>query len=101
MAFEIRDDGMEVTLELAGAVTIRQAADLAHQMGAVLAGGGRTVRIDCRAVEDVDAAILQLLVSVSRSAASCELAEPSEAFLDRAGRCAMRLELGLPSRVAA
>lgn len=92
MPFEIQTNAQGLILELTGGVTARDAGEL----GKCLAGSletGKTVTVKAGNLDDIDTTILQLLVSLRKTAAIFVLQEVSEAFASAVDRCALRREL--------
>jgi anti-anti-sigma regulatory factor len=79
-------------LKLEGAVTIRNAQDLAAKLGEGLEEGV-SVTVDTTNLADVDTCILQLLCSLRKTVTALSFDDPSEAFLIAVDRCGLRREL--------
>ena len=79
-------------LKLEGAVTIRQAQDLAARLGDSLEDGV-PVGVDTADLDDIDTCILQLLYSLSKTVPAVSFDNPSDAFVAALNRCGMRREL--------
>ena len=62
-------------MELEGEVTIRQAADLAAQIGEAWDGSAPVV-VETASLEDADTGILQLLCSLLKTAPSLSFGQP-------------------------
>lgn len=92
MPFEIETTGDGLLLELAGGVTVRYAADLGKRLAASLETS-KTVTVRAGKLDDIDTSILQILVSLRKTAAMFVLREYSEAFARAVDRCALRREL--------
>ena len=92
MPFSIASTPGRLVLTLEGAVTIRQARDLAARLGESLEDG-TPVGVDTGGLEDVDTSILQLLCSLRKTVPELSFDRPSEAFLGAADRCGLRREL--------
>jgi anti-anti-sigma regulatory factor len=92
MPFTIQANKQGLLLKLSGAVTVRHAQELGQGLAAAL-GSGMEISVQARDVEDIDTSILQMLVSLRRTAAAFALLELSQAFLSAVDRCALRREL--------
>jgi len=92
MPYEIQNTSAGLTLELTGGVTVRDAAELGKRLASFLASGGSIV-VRTHGLEDIDTSILQMLVSLRKTAEAFSLENPSEAFLHVMDRCALRREL--------
>jgi len=92
MPFEIQTNAKGLLLELTGGVTARYAGELCKCLASSL-GTGKTVTVNAAKLEDIDTSILQLLVSLRKTAAIFVLQEFSEAFASAVDRCALRREL--------
>ncbi|HMD71722.1 MAG TPA: STAS domain-containing protein [Bryobacteraceae bacterium] len=79
-------------LKLEGAVTIRQARELAAALREGLEDAA-PLEVDTGALEDIDTCILQLLCSLRKTAPALCFENPSEAFLAAVERCGLRREL--------
>jgi anti-anti-sigma regulatory factor len=79
-------------LKLEGAVTVRNAQDLAAKLGEGLEDGV-SVTVDTTNLADVDTSILQLLCSLRKTVTALSFDDPSEAFLIAVDRCGLRREL--------
>jgi anti-anti-sigma regulatory factor len=79
-------------LTLQGAVTVRDAHDLAAELSAGLEDG-MPVEVDTRELEDIDTCVLQLLYSLSKSMPALSFDRPSDVFLGMVDRCGLRREL--------
>ncbi len=92
MPYTIQKDKRNIALELSGGVTARDVGELARSLAASLSSESavivRTVRL-----EDIDTSVLQMLVSLRKTAASLTVEEPSEVFVSAVDRCALRREL--------
>ena len=79
-------------MELRGSVTARDAGELKEQLAPILPA---TAHVFVRAgdLEDVDTCVLQMLVSLRKTAAAFLIENPSAAFLRVADRAALRREL--------
>lgn len=92
MAFTIARTAEAQTLALEGAVTVRNAQELAAALGEGLHEGAPLV-VDTQALEDIDTCILQMLCSLRKSVAELSFENPSDAFLCAVDRCGLRREL--------
>lgn len=92
MPFEIQTTEKDLLLQLTGGVTARHAAELGKCLASSLETG-RTVTVNAGNVDDIDTSILQMLVSLRKTAAMFVLQEFSEAFASAVDRCALRREL--------
>jgi anti-anti-sigma regulatory factor len=90
--FSIASRQGSLVLKLAGAVTIRDAQDLAAKLSEHL-DETTPVEVDVQDLEDVDTCILQLLCSVRRSAAGFRFDNSSTEFAAAVDRCGLRREL--------
>ena len=79
-------------LKLHGAVTIRDAQELAARLGEGL-DAGTPVGVETTGLEDIDTCILQLLCSLRRTAPVLSFDNPSEVFIGALDRCGLRREL--------
>ena len=79
-------------LELIGGVTVRHAGELAKSVASSLSSGASIV-VRTGRLEDIDTSILQVLVSLRRTAGRFVAEDPSEAFVSAVDRCALRREL--------
>ncbi|MGD1090677.1 MAG: STAS domain-containing protein [Bryobacteraceae bacterium] len=85
-----RQDRQILTLE--GAVTIRDAQDLAARLKEDLEDGTQ-LGIDTQGLEDIDTCILQLLCSLRKTVSALSFDNPSEVFIGAVERCGLRREL--------
>lgn len=92
MAFTIANTPDRRILTLEGAVTIRNAQDLAVKLGESLQGG-MPWRVDTQCLEDIDTSILQLLYSLRKSVPALSFDNPSDVFISAVDRCGLRREL--------
>jgi anti-anti-sigma regulatory factor len=92
MPFEIQTTDQGLLLELTGAVTARHAAELGRTLMSALKTG-QTVTVRAGQLDDIDTSILQMLVSLRKTAVTFVLLEFSEAFSGAVDRCALRREL--------
>lgn len=97
MPFEIHTTGEGLVLELRGRVTVRDAGELCKRLSSALTDGA-AVTVRAGELEDVDTSVLQLLVSLRKSAGAFDLEEVSNAFVNAMDRCALRPELFVRSR---
>jgi anti-anti-sigma regulatory factor len=81
-----------LVLKLAGAITIRDAQDLAAKLSENL-DETMPVEIDVQDLDDVDTCILQLLCSLRKSVPAVRLDNPSTGFIAAVERCGLRREL--------
>jgi ABC-type transporter Mla MlaB component len=97
MPYEIHSTDGGLILELSGCLTVRDAAELgkavAESLTSTAAVTVRTAKLD-----DVDTTILQLLVSLKKTAANFVLEDPSNAFVSAVDRCSLRRELAAGGR---
>jgi len=89
MPYQIEKTERGLTLELNGSVTVRHAAEFAKCVASSLTSGAEVI-VQTGELEDIDTSILQMLISLRKTAGSFVLAKPSEAFLDALDRCALR-----------
>jgi anti-anti-sigma regulatory factor len=92
MPFEIQTNPKGLLLELTGSVTARYAGELGKCLALSLETG-KTVTVKAGQLDDIDTSILQLLVSLRKTAGTFVLQEFSEAFSSAVDRCALRREL--------
>ena len=92
MPFSIAKKQGRQSLKLEGAVTIRQAQDLAARLGDRLEDGA-PVGVDTADLDDIDTCILQLLYSLSKTVRALSFENPSHAFVAALNRCGLRREL--------
>jgi anti-anti-sigma regulatory factor len=92
MAFTITSTADRQILTLAGAVTIRNAGDLAVQLREGLEDG-KSLGVDTQGLEDIDTSILQLLCSLRKSLPALSFENPSAAFVCAVDRSGLRREL--------
>jgi anti-anti-sigma regulatory factor len=81
-----------LVLKLEGAVTVRDAQDLATKVGEEMEEGA-AVSVDAGSLEDIDTCILQLLYSLGKTGATLSFDNPSDAFIAVVDRCGLRREL--------
>jgi anti-anti-sigma regulatory factor len=87
----VEKEGRQI-LKIEGAVTIRDARELAGKLSEGLVEGA-PLEVDTAALQDVDTCILQLLLSLRRTVPALSFRDPSDAFLGAVDRCGMRREL--------
>jgi len=92
MAFTIASTADSQILTLEGAVTIRDARDLAARIGDGLKDS-KPVGVDTQGLVDIDTSILQLLCSLRQSVPALFFDNPSDAFSCAVDRCGLRREL--------
>ncbi len=97
MPYSIQPTEGGLVLELSDSVTVRDASDLGKALAESLTSTA-TVTVRTARLEDVDTSILQLLVSLRKTAASFSLEEPSEILTAAADRAALRRELACGGR---
>jgi anti-anti-sigma regulatory factor len=90
--FEISHQPDLQILKLEGAITIRQAHELALRMAEALQDH-MPVLVDTHNLEDIDTCILQLLCSLQKTTIALSFENPSEAFVNAIERCGLRREL--------
>lgn len=101
MPFSIASTPGRQILKLEGAVTIRQAQELATRLAEELYApedaanpeDGIPVGVDTEGLEDIDTCILQLLCSVRKTVPALSFDNPSDAFIGALDRCSLRREL--------
>jgi hypothetical protein len=89
MSFSIVNRQGRQILKLEGAVTIRDAQDLAAKLGEGLEDGA-PVEVDTGGLEDIDTCILQLLSSLRKMVPVLSFDNPSETFLSAVDRRGLR-----------
>jgi len=92
MPYTIQKDEQHLALVLSGGVTARDVSDLAKCLASSFATGAAIV-VRAPELDDIDTSVLQMLVSLRKTAASFEVESPSEAFVSAVDRCALRREL--------
>jgi anti-anti-sigma regulatory factor len=92
MPFSIANKQGGQILKLEGAVTVRNAQELAAKLGEGLKDA-TPVEVDTGGLEDVDTCILQLLYSLRKIVPALSFVNPSEAFIGAVDRCGLRREL--------
>jgi hypothetical protein len=81
-----------LVIKLEGAVTIRDAQDLAAKVGEEMEEGA-TVSVDAGSLEAIDTCVLQLLYSLRKTAPTLSFDNPSDAFIAAVDRRGLRREL--------
>ena len=92
MPFSIETTDGGLNLQLTGAITVRDAQELGRCLAAALPTGG-TATVETSTLEDIDTGVLQILVSLRKTATDFRVPQPSEAFVSAVDRCALRCEL--------
>lgn len=92
MPFDITNKEDRQLLTLEGAVTIRNALDLATGLAHALPGNSKFV-VDTRGLEDIDTCILQILCALRKSVTGLSFDDPSEVFVSAVERCGLRREI--------
>jgi anti-anti-sigma regulatory factor len=92
MPFAIASEPGRLVLKLEGAITIRDAQDLAAKLVESLEDG-TPIEVDTERLEDIDTCILQLLYSARKTFPSLTFIDPSDAFISAVDRCGLRREL--------
>lgn len=92
MPFSIAHEQGRQILKLEGAITIRNAQELAARLAEGLEDG-TPVRVDTAALEDIDTCILQILCSLRKGVAALSFDHPSNVFVAAVERSALRREL--------
>lgn len=92
MPYEIQNTEQGLILELKGGVTVRHAGELGKLLASRL-NSGTTVVVRTQELEDIDTSVLQMLVSLRKTAAAFVLEDPSEAFVNAVDRSALRREV--------
>jgi anti-anti-sigma regulatory factor len=92
MPFSIVNQRGEQVLKLEGAITVRDAQNLASALGGALEEG-IPVEVNTAGLEDIDTCILQLLCSLRKTVPALSFEAPSETFIGAAVRCGLRREL--------
>ena len=87
----VKTQGRQI-LKLEGAVTIRDAQDLAAKLGEGLEDGA-PVAVDTGGLEDIDTCTLQLLSSLRKVVPVLSFDNPSETFIGAVDRRGLRREL--------
>jgi ABC-type transporter Mla MlaB component len=91
MPYHIEKTGRGITLGLKGGVTVRHAAELGKCVAASLTSGAEVI-VQTQELVDIDTSILQMLLSLRKTAGSFVLDDPSQGFLDAMDRCVLRRE---------
>jgi ABC-type transporter Mla MlaB component len=99
MPYEIQRTEKGLILNLRGGVTVRDAAELGKCLVSSLTSE-TTVLVRTPELDDIDTSILQLLISLRKTAATFVLEDPPEAFVNAVDRCALRRELMAGSKGA-
>jgi anti-anti-sigma regulatory factor len=92
MPYFVQQNEGSLILELKGGVTARDVGELAKCVAASLTSGAGVV-VRAQDLEDVDTSVLQMLVSLRKTAVAFRLENPSEAFLNAMDRCSLRRDL--------
>jgi ABC-type transporter Mla MlaB component len=92
MPFSIASTSGRQILKLEGAVTVREAQDLAAKLGQGLEDG-TPVQVDTGGLEDIDTCILQLLCSLRKTVPGLSFDNASETFIGAVDRRGLRREL--------
>ena len=92
MPYQIQNTAEALILELQGGITVRDAGELVKCLASVLTSGANVV-VRTQRLEDVDTSILQMLVSLRKTAGTFVVQDPSEVFVNAVDRCALRPEL--------
>jgi anti-anti-sigma regulatory factor len=92
MPFTITSTPGRQILRLEGAVTIRDAENLAATLREGL-GDANPVAVDTQGLEDIDTCILQLLYSLRNAVPALSFDDPSDVFIGAVDRCGLRREL--------
>jgi anti-anti-sigma regulatory factor len=87
----VKSQGIEI-VKLEGAVTIRDAQDLAATLREGLEDGA-PVALDTAALEEIDTSILQLLYALRKTAPELSFGDPAEPFTRALERCGLRRDL--------
>jgi anti-anti-sigma regulatory factor len=90
--FSIAHTQGRLVLKLEGAVTVRDAQDLATRVAEEMEEGA-AVSVDAGSLVDIDTCILQLLYSLRKTAPKLSFDNLSDAFIAAADRCGLRREL--------
>jgi anti-anti-sigma regulatory factor len=93
MPFSIARQQGRFVLTLAGAVTIRDAQDLAAKLLGEVLEDGASVGVDTEGLEDIDTCILQLLCSLRKTVREFSFDRPSEVLIGSSDRCGLRRDL--------
>jgi anti-anti-sigma regulatory factor len=92
LPFSIANKQGRQILKLEGAVTIRQARELAAKLREALECGA-SIAVDTAALADIDTCVLQLLCSLHKTVPALSFDDSSEAFTAAVDRCGLRREL--------
>lgn len=92
MPFDITSSQDLRILKLEGAITIRQAQELATRLADAIEDRV-PVSVDTQSLEDIDTCILQLLGSLRKTVIALSFDNPSEVFVNAIERCGLRREL--------
>jgi hypothetical protein len=92
MAYEIHNTCHGLILELKAGVTARHAAELGKSLASSLASGA-SVTVRTKDLEDIDTSVLQMLVSLRKTASMFLVEDPSDVFVSAVDRSALRREL--------
>lgn len=92
MPFSLLDSQHGRVLKLEGAVTIRNAQELASTLGEKL-DDSTSMGVDTQNLEDIDTCILQILCSLTKTLSKVSFDKPSNVFIRALDRCGMRREL--------
>lgn len=92
MPYDIQNTQSGLILELTGGVTARHVGDLGKAIASSLTTAAPVI-VQTKALEDIDTSVLQLLVSLRKTAPAFTLAGASEAFVNAAERAGLRREL--------
>ena len=92
MPYTIQEQDGRIALELKGGVTARDVGEMAKALASTLKSGASVV-VQTHELEDIDTCVLQLLVSLHKTAATLSIENPSEVFVDALDRCALKREI--------
>lgn len=92
MPYTVKTTKEGLVLSLSGELTVRRARELGQCLSEAFSSGMAAV-VEASQVEDIDTSILQLILSLGRTASEFSIRSPSEAFVKAADRCALRREL--------
>jgi anti-anti-sigma regulatory factor len=92
VAYRVTQERGRLVVELEGGITARHAGELAKTVAATFSSGA-AVTVRAREVEDIDTCVLQLLLSLRKTAPSFQVEDPSDAFRNAVERCALGREL--------
>lgn len=99
MAYEVQSTKNGLVLELKGEVTARHVGELGAALASSLTSA-TAVTVRTTELEDIDTSVLQMLVSLRKTAASFVMEDPSEPFVIAVDRSALRRELLAQSKEA-